>query len=217
MQEYFRSCTVIISWWSSVLTKSSKGRCKGHTLDILSYNRQWLFRSHPAVWSRPLNVIYYQRKPLFPRWGKLRTGHLFQVRWAMGYSRKTSNRWGTLRKGGVEILGVINLKRKEISRVFMKNVEFPWVLTFGISTNKGRVSSWSEKSGKAREFGRESRKVRKIRDFLENKKVREKSRKFLSMQIFNINKKKIICTQKCVQLNCIWQSVVAICDALICI
>ena len=72
----------------------------------------------------------------------------------------------------------------------MKNVEFPWVLTFGISTNKGRVSSRSETSGKAWEFGRESRNVRRIRDFLENKKVREKSRKCLSMQIFNIKKKK---------------------------
>ena len=68
-----------------------------------------------------------------------------------------------------------------------------WVFVFdlGISTNKGRVSTpgkWGnlledqEKSGKS------------------------KGRKFLSMQILTL--KKTICMQKCVSLNCIWQSVV---------
>ena len=52
-----------------------------------------------------------------------------------------------------------------------------------------------------REFVRGPGKVREIRDILE--KVREKpGNKIFIHAIFNFNKK-IICTQKCVQLNCI--------------
>ena len=50
-----------------------------------------------------------------------------------------------------------------------------WLLTFGISANKGRVSIRSGESGKVREFVSGSGKVREIRYFLE--KVMEKSEK----------------------------------------
>ena len=167
----------------------------------------------------PLDSIFYQPKPLFPRWTKLRTGHLFKVRWAMDYSKKKIKQVRDIKERTCGNSRGHQSKEKWDFRVFMKkswNFLGSWLLTFGICCNNDRVFTRSEKSGKVREFGKGLGKVREIRDLLENKKIKEKSRKFLSMQIFNINKK-IICTQKCVQLNCIWQSVIAIYDGIICI
>ena len=82
-------------------------------------------------------------------------------------------------------------------------MEFPWVLIKSLRswfvtlefppTNKDRVSTGSGNSGKVRKFVRGQEKCQ--------------GRNVLSMQIFNFNKK-VMCTQECLQLNCIWQSVV---------
>ena len=76
------------------------------------------------------------------------------------------------------------LKEKAFPEVFIKN-QRSWFDTLEFPpSNKGRVST---QPGKVKEFVRGSGK--------------SQGRKFLSMQISNFNKK--ICTQKCVQLNCI--------------
>ena len=62
-------------------------------------------------------------------------------------------------------------------------------------------------SMEAREFVRGSVKVREICFFFWKKSGKSKGRKFLSVQIF-LTFKKTIYMKKCVQLNCIWQSVV---------
>ena len=80
----------------------------------------------------------------------------------------------------------------EFPGVFIKNLRSWFVTLWFPPTNKGRVSTGSGKSGKVRGFVKGSGK--------------SQGWKFLSMQIFNFNKK-VICTQKCVQLICIWQSV----------
>ena len=86
-------------------------------------------------------------------------------------------------------LRVAPKKKKAFPGVFIKN-QRSWFDTFEfLPSNKGRVST---QAGKVRKFVRGSGKIQ--------------CRKFLSIQIFNFNKK--ICTQKCVHLNCIWQSVV---------
>ena len=78
----------------------------------------------------------------------------------------------------------------EFSGVFIKNHKSCFVTLEFPPTSKSRVSTWSGKSQKVREY--------------DQGKV---GRKFLSMQ-FLTSIKKIISTQKCLQLNCIWQSVV---------
>ena len=78
-----------------------------------------------------------------------------------------------------------------------------WVFVFdlGISTKKGKIST-SGKSGNLLEDQEKSGKF----DVFWKKSGKSKWRRLLSMQIFNF--KKNMCMQKCVQLNCIWQSVV---------
>ena len=78
----------------------------------------------------------------------------------------------------------------EFPGVFIKNHKSCFVTLEFPPTSKSRVSTWSGKSQKVREY--------------DQGKV---GRKFLSMQ-FLTSIKKIISTQKCLQLNCIWQSVV---------
>ena len=80
------------------------------------------------------------------------------------------------------------IKEVEFPGVFIKNLRSWFVIFEFPRTNKDRVSTGAGKSEKVRELVRGSKK--------------SQGRKFLSMQIFNFNKK-VICTQKCVQLNCI--------------
>ena len=81
----------------------------------------------------------------------------------------------------------------------------PWwvfIFDFGVSTNKGRVST-PGRLGNLLEDQEESWKF----DIFWKKSGESKGRKSLSMQIFSPFKKTIY-MKKCVQLNCIWQSVV---------
>ena len=80
----------------------------------------------------------------------------------------------------------------------------PWwafVFDLGISTNKGRVSTpgkWEnllEDQGKSKKF-----------DIFSKKSGKSKEKKFYPCKFLTF--KKTICMHKCVQLNCIWQSVV---------
>ena len=85
-------------------------------------------------------------------------------------------------------LPVAPIKEMEFPGMFIENLR-SWFVTLECPpSNKDRVSTGSGKSEKVRKFFRGSGK--------------SQGRKFLSMQIFNFNKK-VICTQKCVQLNCI--------------
>ena len=80
----------------------------------------------------------------------------------------------------------------------------PWwvfVLDLGISTNKGWVST-PGKSGKLLEDQVKSGKS----DIFSKKSGKSKGKKFYPCKLLTF--KKTICIQKCVQLNCIWQSVV---------
>ena len=85
---------------------------------------------------------------------------------------------------------IFPLKRSGISRGVHKKPQI-FLCDLGIPTNQQ---------------GQDFHSIRKVREFVKGS-WKSQGRKFLSMQIFNFNKK-IICTQKFVQLNCIWQSVV---------
>ena len=76
-----------------------------------------------------------------------------------------------------------------------------WVFVFdlGISTNKGRVSSPAN-SGNLLEDQEKSRKF----DIFWKKSAKSKGRNFYPFKFLTF--KKTTCMQKCVQLNCIWQS-----------
>ena len=100
--------------------------------------------------------------------------------------------------------------KSEASRardVHEKLMEFPWVLVFDLWNLQQRegfpLSQWSQ--GKSGNLVEDKGKSEKLEIFW--KIWKRQRRTFLAMQIFNINKK-IIWTQKCMQLNCIWQSVV---------
>ena len=99
----------------------------------------------------------------------------------------------------------VNLKRSGVSRgVHEKLMQFSRVLVFdlsGISINKGRFPFHHGSHGKSGNWLEDQGKSGKLEIFWK-KSGKSQRRKFLSMQIFNIHKK-IICTQKCVQLNCI--------------
>ena len=78
-----------------------------------------------------------------------------------------------------------------------------WVFVFdlGISTNKDRVST----QGKSENLLEDQERSGKF-DILWKKSVKSKGRKVFACKVLLF--KKTICVQKCVQLNCIWQSVV---------
>ena len=86
---------------------------------------------------------------------------------------------------GVEIKCHITFFREQIRLQVL-------VFDLGISTSKERVSTLLGKSGKVREFVRESGNVREISDFLD--KVGKVKEEFLSMQIFNFKKNYKKCT-----------------------
>ena len=82
-------------------------------------------------------------------------------------------------------------------KVFCINPWWVLVFDFGISTNKGRVST----QGKSRKLLEDQEKSGKLDIFWKKSGKREESFypcKFLTF-------KKTICMQKWVQLNCIWQ------------
>ena len=89
-----------------------------------------------------------------------------------------------------------------LKKIFCINPWWVFIFDFGISTNKGRVST-PVRSGNLLDDQQESGKF----DIFWKKSGESKRRKFLSMQIF-LTSKKTIYMKKCVQLNCIWQSVV---------
>ena len=139
----------------------------------------------------PLDSIFYQPKPLFPRWTKLRTGHLFKMRWAMDYSKKIKQVRDIKERTCGNSRGHQSNEKWDF-RVFMKkswNFLGSWFLTFGICCNNDRVFTRSEKSGKVREFGKGLGKVREIRDLLENKKSRKSQENFYPCKFLTSTKK----------------------------
>ena len=138
----------------------------------------------------PLNSIFYQ--PLFPRWAKLRTGDLLKVRWAMDYYKKNSNRWGILRKGHVDILGVINQKRSGISGCSWKNCGISlgldiWPLEFAAKTTEFSLGQRSQ--GKSGNLVEDQGKSEKLEIFWKTKKSKKSQENFYPCKFLTSTKK----------------------------
>ena len=136
----------------------------GFVICCINLNLYFLDEESSRLWSLAQGIRWWA---IWTISEKIQTGD--REGWGHRFSRYIKER--TCRSFRVQ------LKKVEFPGVFMKiswnfHWYWSWVLTFGISTNKGSVSIRSGESGKVREFVSGSGKVREIRYFLE--KVREK-------------------------------------------